>query len=158
LHFPDSRLVKELGDGGSSFPRFSPDGRWLAVSGGFGRLYAVDTWEPGLAFSGRAQFSPDGRLLAVSPGTDVIRLFDIDQGRELARLTDPHQEVPEYHCFTPDGTRLITVSNGKEGGVHVWDLRAIRRQLQGLNVDWNAPDYPPAPAPAQAPLRLEILP
>ena len=56
-----------------------------------------------------------------------------------------------------DSARLITVSNGKEGGIHVWDLRAIRRQLKALDLDWDAPEYPPEPPPAQTPLRLEVV-
>jgi WD40 repeat protein len=154
----DGRLEKELGNRASHFPRFSRDGRWLAISGEDGCLYATETWKQGLHFSGRAQFSPDSRLLAVSTGTPAIRLLDIDRGVELAQLEGPSPQVPHFHLFTPDGTRLITVSNGKEGGIHVWDLRAIRRGLKELGLDWDAPDYPPEPPPPQRPLRIEVVP
>jgi WD40 repeat protein len=149
--------VKKLAGGASWFPRFSPDGRWLAVSGERGRLHAVGTWEPGLQFFGRAQFSPDSRLLAVSQVSGVIQLLEVATGRELARLEDPNQEVDTFHLFTPDGTRLLTVSNGKEGGIHVWDLRAIRRQLKEMDLDWDTPDYPAQPPP-QTSLRIEVVP
>ncbi len=155
----DARPVKELEASLDTFhPRFSPDGRWLSHSGTNGGLYAVGTWEPGLRFSGRAQFSPDSRLLAVEAGKGVIRLIDIATGADLARLEDPNQDAAHYFLFSPDGTRLVTLGKGKEGGIHVWDLRTIRRQLKALDLDWDAPDYPPQPPSSQKPLRLEIVP
>jgi len=153
-----ARPTKELPAVGSFFPRFSPDGRWLTYSGPHGGLYAVGTWELGLRFSGRGQFSPDSRLLAVETGRGVIRLIDVARGRELARLEDPYQNAAHYHLFSPDGTRLVTLGKGREGGIHVWDLRAIRRELKALDLDWDAPDYPPEPPPVQTPLRLEVVP
>jgi hypothetical protein len=51
----------------------------------------------------------------------------------------------------------VTASNGTKGGLHVWDLRAIRRQLKALDLDWDAPEYPPEPAPVRTPLRLQIV-
>ena len=45
--------------------------------------------------------------------------------------------------FSPDGSRLVTTS--PEGPtVRVWDLRAIRRRLAGMGLDWDAPAYPDA--------------
>ncbi len=151
------RLLRELNTASGTFPCFSPDGKWLAVSGDTGALYAVDTWKEGLGFSGIAQFSPDSQQLVVRTKSGDLRLIDIRKSRDLAWFADPNQEVGGFHLFTPDGTRLITVSNGKEGGIHVWDLRAIRRQLKALDLDWEAPDYPPEPPPSQTPLRLEIV-
>jgi tetratricopeptide (TPR) repeat protein len=46
-------------------------------------------------------------------------------------------------CFTPDGTRLIAVGVDTLA-LHVWDLRAIRRGLVPLGLDWDALPYPPA--------------
>jgi len=152
------RPIRELRGGDSFHPRFSPDGRWLTHSGYHGGLYAVGTWEPGLQFSGRGQFSPDSRLLAVEAGKGVIRLIDIATGRDLARLEDPNQDAALYFLFSPDGTRLVTLGKGREGGIHVWDLRILRRELKSLGLDWDAPDYPPEPPPVQIPLRLEVVP
>jgi serine/threonine protein kinase/WD40 repeat protein len=152
---PGTTPVKELAARNGYHPRFSPDGRWLAYSGEPGGLYAVDTWEAGLRFNGRAQFSPDSRLLAVETGNGVIRLIEIPSGRELALLEDPMQDGAFYHLFSPDGTRLVTLGKGREGSIHVWDLRAIRAQLKELHLDWDGPDYPPAP-PNLPPLRLHV--
>jgi WD40 repeat protein/tRNA A-37 threonylcarbamoyl transferase component Bud32 len=150
----DGRLVKTLE---GWFPRFSSDGRWLAMSGDRGGLYHVGTWEPGLRFLGRAQFSPDSRLLAVSKESGVIHLLEIATGRELARLEDPNQEIDGFHVFTPDGTRLVTVSNGKEGGIHIWDLLAIRGKLKDMNLDWDTADYPPQRPASLVPLRIDVV-
>ena len=142
---PSGRLLKELGTTSGTYPRFSPDGKWLAVSGATGALYAVGTWEEPLGFNGLAQFSPNSQLLAVRTKSGRVRLIDIRRGDDLAWFESPNQATGSVHIFTPDGTRLITVSRGKDGGILVWDLRAIRRQLKAMGLDWEAPDYPPEP-------------
>jgi WD40 repeat protein len=155
----DGKVVRQLpACAGGLFPRFSTDGRQLTVWGepGPGGVYSTETWEPTLQYSGRGLLSPDGRLLASETGMGIIQLLDAGTGREVARLEDPNQEAIPYHVFTPDGTRLLTISNGRAGGIHVWDLRAIRAQLKKLGLDWAAPDYPPAQPAAQHPLRLHI--
>ncbi len=77
-------------------------------------------------------------------------------GREVARLEDPHQEVVTSRCFTPDGTRLFTTSLQSES-IHAWDLRLIRRRLDELGLDWEAPPFPPeSPRPDPPPRRLVI--
>jgi hypothetical protein len=35
------------------------------------------------------------------------------------------------------GGRLITLSNGTDPGIHVWDLRSIQRELAARGLDWN---------------------
>jgi tetratricopeptide (TPR) repeat protein len=39
--------------------------------------------------------------------------------------------------------------------VHVWDLRRLRAELAARDLDWDAPAYQPAPAPAE-PLQVEV--
>jgi hypothetical protein len=61
-------------------------------------------------------------------------------------------------AFSPDGSRLV-VTTPDGPAVHVWDLRAIRRHLAGMGLDWNAPAYsdddPAAPsAPPLPPVRM----
>ncbi|HEV3385396.1 MAG TPA: WD40 repeat domain-containing serine/threonine-protein kinase [Gemmata sp.] len=153
----DGRLETVLGNTGSQFPRFSPDGRWLSLSGDNGEVYATGSWTLARRYSGRAQFSPDSRLLAISTGSGVIRLLDFERNTELARFEDPNQVMDHFHLFSPDGTRLITASNGKNSGVHVWDLRAIGRGLKELGLDWEAPDYPQESVAQHRALRLEIV-
>jgi hypothetical protein len=53
--------------------------------------------------------------------------------------------------FTSDGTQLIAI--GVETQVlHVFDLRAIHRQLKALNLDWDVPEYPHEPPVVHTPL------
>ena len=45
-------------------------------------------------------------------------------------------------AFSPDGSRLVVTTNDRPApAVHVWDLRAIRRHLAGMGLDWDAPAY-----------------
>jgi serine/threonine protein kinase/WD40 repeat protein len=150
----DGSLVKELETREGVYPCFSPDGRWLAVGGEAGCLFAVETWEPGLRFRGHPQFTPDGRVLAVHSGDGVIRLIDIARDLELARLEDPQQKVADLHLLSPDGTQLVVISFPGDSGLRTWNLRQLRRQLKELGLDWDAPEYPPEP-PAM-PLRLVV--
>jgi serine/threonine protein kinase/WD40 repeat protein len=136
---------------------FSPEGTWLAVEGRQGsRLLTVGTWEEGPAIPpGPAAFSPDGTLLAVETHGS-IRLLDPSTGREKARLEDPHQDVGCWIGFTPDGRRLVAVSeDGK--AIHVWDLKRIRTELTKLGLDWDAPPYPERADPAPCPLEVQVV-
>jgi serine/threonine protein kinase/WD40 repeat protein len=153
----DGRLVKQLADRVSDWPRFSPDGRWLASSKD-GRLLAVETWEPGPTVGAGAVFAPDrdGKLMAV-PTPNGIRLVDQATGREVAMLEDPNLDATHRAVFTPDGTKLIAVNIMK--GISVWDLRLIRRQLKELGLDWDWPEFP-AVAKAngpQTPLKIQLI-
>src|SRR5262249_27783725 len=56
---------------------------------------------------------------------------------------DPNLDVAEPPAFSPDGTRLVTVTSDKGKGIHVWDLRRIRSVLKEMDLDWDAPEYPP---------------
>ena len=40
----------------------------------------------------------------------------------------------------------------------MWDLRAIREGLKRINLDWNAPDFPPESKPTSATATLVVLP
>jgi WD40 repeat protein len=74
----------------------------------------------------RIALAPDGRTLATSdlndvfdPGGDIIRLFDIEAGRQILAL-DPPDGRAHVMAFSPDGKRLFTGS-GRGVGV-VWDV------------------------------------
>jgi WD40 repeat protein len=151
--------VANLGTPG--FLALSPDDRWLACTGTLFRVWDVQARrEVALieeaAWRGEAAFSPDSRVLAVDTGLGEVRLLEPATGREYARLTDPNQDrvVP---TFSSDGGLLIGVSEDSRA-VRVWDLRAIRRGLAELGMDWELPELPPEPEPAiTGPLRVEIV-
>jgi serine/threonine protein kinase/WD40 repeat protein/tetratricopeptide (TPR) repeat protein len=135
---------------------FSPEGRWLAITTDKVQLWAVGSWKEGPSFEGgQPTFSPDGKVLALETGRGVIRLLDVDSGREHARLEDPNHDRARSVFFSADGTQLVVPTNDSQT-VHVWDLRKVRAGLSALGLDWDAPPYPPAPAGARPPLRLHV--
>jgi WD40 repeat protein len=114
----------------------SPDGRRLAAAVGTatdGALLKVwDTASGQEVFRtsvstltvGRIALGPDGRKVAalLAPGTSLVRVWDVDTGKDLFTLGTP--EVKSIHClaFSPDGQCLATA--GMNQAVKVWDLAA----------------------------------
>jgi WD40 repeat protein len=121
---------------------FSPDGKWLMTAGSSSPLWDVGTWceaSPKIGGEG-ACFSPDGRLVVVRDASRILRLVEIETGRTLARLESPDLCDAFFATFSPDGSRLVVTTNDGPA-VHVWDLRAIRRRLARIGLDWDAPAY-----------------
>jgi WD40 repeat protein len=137
----DGTKVAELPIDYGTAVEFSPDGRWLMTTTAPCRLWTVGTWGDAQQIGGLGHcFSPDGRLVVVVDTTRVIRLVEIESGRTLARLESPDLCEVYSACFSPDGSRLVVTTNDGPA-VHVWDLRAIRRKLVEMGLDWNAPAY-----------------
>lgn len=53
--------------------------------------------------------SPNGKILAVGCRDKTIRLWDLEQGRELRRLVG-HESAPLSLAFSPDNKRVISTS------------------------------------------------
>jgi tetratricopeptide (TPR) repeat protein/WD40 repeat protein len=134
---------------------FTPDGRWLLTNADGGRAYTAGTWEPGIRLGpGRPwTVSSEGNLVVMGLPSGVYRLVEMRTGRELARLEDPDQ-LSGPAVFTPDGTRLVM---GAQDSLRVWDLRRIRKRLEELGLDWDAPAYPDSPPKSVTPLEVAIL-
>ncbi|MGP0066975.1 MAG: protein kinase domain-containing protein, partial [Isosphaeraceae bacterium] len=159
----DAMKVAELSIDSGTEVTFSPDGRWLMTQASPCRL-----WEPGtgrevrqIGGAGRC-FSPDGRHLLVQDANNVLRLVEVETGRTVARLESPDSCAVGWATFSPDGSRLAMITN--EGpAVHVWDLRAIRRRLDTMGLDWDASAFPgddraDPSAPPLPPLQVELNP
>jgi len=174
LPYPD---VAELGG-------FSPDSRWLHYSDGkqsqrleVASLAAIPVrpagdiapanarpWEEGwrrerVLIGGT--FSPDGGFRAEGSGNGTIRLLAPDAENEIARLPSPETGSISPNGFSPDGT-LLLASGAESGALYVFDLRRIREQLAELDLDWDAPPYPPrkpeeARPAVDAPLQVKLL-
>jgi hypothetical protein len=116
------------------------------------RLWEVGTWSEAQQIGGAGKcFSPDGHLVAVQDANRAIRLVETETGRTLGRLESPDLCDVWWATFSPDGSRLV-VTTGDGPAVHVWDLRAIRKHLAGMGLDWDAPAYPePDPATENKP-------
>jgi tetratricopeptide (TPR) repeat protein len=146
--------VRDLPNGGGGQVAFSPDGKWLAAGGDGIRVWATGSWQERFCLEGRPvatlAFSPDSQILAFAVGYEGIRLIRTDSGREFARLQDPYNDRAVSITFSPSGTQLVATTGDSES-IHIWDLRAIRRQLSNMGLDWDLPSYEPARDDADAP-------
>jgi tetratricopeptide (TPR) repeat protein len=140
----DGRQVAHLAIEGLVGVLFSPDGKWLMTTNPPCRLWAVGAWSEPRRIDGYGLcFAPDGRLLVIQDASKILRLVETETGRRLARLESPDLCAVKWATFSPDGSRLvITTDDGR--GVHAWDLRAIRRHLTEMGLDWDAPPLPTA--------------
>jgi WD40 repeat protein len=137
------RLVKALPVDAYANVRFSPDGQWLAtVTGAVSQLWRVGSWQPGRVLRrddpeiapGSAAFTADGSVVALEQSRRLVKLIEVATGRELAQLEAADVPLCTPLCFSRDGRLLAT--RGGPGLLQVWDLRVIRRGLQGMGLDW----------------------
>ena len=66
-------------------------------------------------------FSPSGRLLVTRDAEQVVRVWDMPDGRERYVLTGHVDRVTSI-VFSPDERFLVTASPGPSESIHVWDL------------------------------------
>jgi serine/threonine protein kinase/WD40 repeat protein/Flp pilus assembly protein TadD len=130
---------------------FSPDGRWLAVGWDGWVLFETTTWTPRVRLyrgvSGDLAFAPDSRTAIYDDSAGTLIVAEVETARELARIEDPEQSRINRLQFTPDGSQLVTTLRERPY-LRVWDLRAIRRRLAELWLDWDPAatfDTPEAP-------------
>jgi serine/threonine protein kinase/WD40 repeat protein len=138
----DGHLIRQVTEFGAGPLHFSPDSRWLTTDADGGRLFAVETGEPGLQLGSAGTYSPDGRLVVVPAAGTGNHLIDPATGRTLATLEATDRQPLIWPVFTPDSAHLI--GGGAGNGVRVWDLRLIRQQLAEMGLDWDALPYPRA--------------
>lgn len=99
---------------------FSPNGRWLAYAGAKGmvRLFNARTLRHERDLLGHSgtihgiSWSRDGRRIASVANDAVVRLYDVDSGRQVASLPVPEPQVSIQ--FSPDGCRLLLTSEKKK--------------------------------------------
>lgn len=121
-----SDFASELG-----YAAFSPDGKLVAISGGYLNpsvlLWETDTgnvrraWRPGRSSVHGVAFSPDGRLLAAG-GDEIdgrMLLLEVETGKPVAAF-EGHTGGSTPLAFTPDGRRLL--SGGGDSSILVWDV------------------------------------
>jgi WD40 repeat protein len=124
---------------------FSPDGRWLVVgsgasysfyeTGSWRRRHVIQTHTAATGTPANVAFSRDGQLAALAVNRRLVQIVEPATGREIITLNSPEPEIIASVAFSPDDTTLLVANDQQE--VHVWDLRALRRELAALNLDWK---------------------
>jgi WD40 repeat protein len=119
----------------SGFPSiaFSPDGHWLATSGGNDvRVFDTGTWVRALTIAGPGarslSWDPTGpRLLTGTTGGDAS-IWSIPSGARVRHLREIGEPVDAV-AFAPNG-RLVVIAN-RDGSEQVWDARSGALRSQG---------------------------
>ncbi len=125
------KLWERDSQGKTSFVRFSPDGKFIAV-GNYTNddvILLLDTTNGNhlKSFSGYSgvvyfiNISPDGKYL-LSGGTDAtIRLWDVASGKEIKQLVG-HSSGVITALFSPDGKNII--SSSKDETIRLWSTES----------------------------------
>lgn len=79
--------------------------------------------------------TPDSRLLATYNPAGRFLLRELPSGEEVLLLTPPQPIPVQNFQFTPDGARLLFLSNN--GQMFEWNLAEIRQQFARLGLDWS---------------------
>lgn len=104
-------------------------------------VFAEETADETALSTLTAAFAPDGRTgLAYRWGAPGVVLWDGESGCQIAAFHEPEDALEDAQ-FSPDGSRLLTVSGYK---AHLWDV-ATRRATGSLS------DFPPIKKAAFSP-------
>src|SRR5262249_55001249 len=79
-----------------------------------------------------SRFSDDGKRMVLVLGTDKVRVWDVDKGKELSRPTDLFGSQVQ---ITPDGRRLV--GRDSKGGMGIWDAENGTRLVTLANAHWE---------------------
>jgi WD40 repeat protein/serine/threonine protein kinase len=125
-------LLAELPNNAAKFPSlaFSPDGLWLATSGGNDvRVFDTKTWRSVLTIPGpqidSLAFSPESLHLVTGAVTGDVTIWEIPGGARARHLSDVGDPISVV-AFSPDGQLVAAVS--REGTEQVW--QAISGKVQ----------------------------
>ena len=147
------RLAKLDGTSFTGEPVFSPDGKTLAIIGGWDfQPMLFDVSDPAapkllgnvpLPLAGWLTFSPDGQTLAVvkSAGNGEWSLWDMTDRRNPALLSTQFGAYGSAVSFSPDGHAVVT----NYGPAIVWDITDRRQPAKLATVDgkWLAVAFSP---------------
>ena len=122
---PDGNQVAAPVTAGS---RSAPAGLLIDDTGASVRIWDLGTGKvtqpvKGLKSSvGRVVFSPDGKWLATAGSDKVVRVWDVETGKELAAMQNP--DGVAVVAFSPDGKSLA--AGCKNGEVRLWEVKAAK--------------------------------
>lgn len=128
---------------------FSPNGKWLAASGGHdgvASIWDVATGQQIALFKGHKgliwemQFSPDSLILATLGADGTARLWK-SEGRfgysdNQWVIFTGHREISRM-AFSPDGKQMAT--SGSDGDVRLWDTDPSKQSVnfESGDLNWN---------------------
>lgn len=110
--------------------RFSKNGEWLVAAGQKGlRIWSVKTGEERMRLTGHrgivasAAFTPDGRYVVSSGHDATVRLWNLNERREVwCALTNSHNLPITDVAVSPDGKLLVAC--GLNESVLAWNLQS----------------------------------
>jgi WD40 repeat protein len=118
---------------GATWPRFSPDGKFIAVAGDNPSVWNIAGRNQVCPISGYngpvlcVAFSPDGKTLAAGGQDREIRLWDPQTGKRLLTFTPSKGAPPYFLAFVEGGKTLQSThhwfANEYADGSIVWDLQ-----------------------------------
>lgn len=106
----------------------TPAGLLIEEAGASVRVWELVTGEStqpvkGLKASvGRVTFSPDGKRLATAGSDKVVRVWDVEAGKELAALPNPDRVA--VVAFSADGKSLA--AGCSDGSVRIWAVPSAK--------------------------------
>jgi WD40 repeat protein len=96
-----------------------------------------------LVFSG-ISFSPDGKILASASDEAIVRLWDVNSGKEIQTLKGHTSRVNRV-SFSPDGKTLASASD--DSTIILWNLNLDDLLVKGCGLIQgylkNSPDVSP---------------
>lgn len=150
------KIYREFNKAINSGASFSPDGKRLLLNDYSAvRLLNLEdgkeVWSsPFPRGTGATAWSPNGYWVAVVREGMVCILIDAQNGQVLARLEHPDPRAYGALVFSPDSSKLACISTSHL--IHLWNLRALRRELDSLKLDWKSPSFPIATDKVVAPM------
>lgn len=140
--------VKDFDVPGHATVQFSPDARRLVVcERGEYRIYRVGSWKRERVIGEKSEsipspiaWGPECRVAAIGVNRTLVRLIDFEDGQALVTFDPTHRKRFGHgnrFQFSPDGRYLILLGSG----LHVWDLRAVRKRLDSMHLDWQGPPH-----------------
>lgn len=141
--FETGERLQSLGLNARASSEPTANGRWLVARtrDEFG-VWEVGTWKRLSQWAARPDepsmnlfSSPDSRLITTHNAGGRFMLRELPSGHEVILLTPPQSISVQHHQFSPDGTRLLFMSNN--GQMFDWDLGEVRRELAKLKLDWE---------------------
>jgi WD40 repeat protein len=156
LSGPEPARRREFSVGEAAFAAFSDNGRWLFTldTDHQGDVWDVATGKAGgpLAVGHDVRLgavSPDGRRLALLGPDNALTVWDVPAARPLGSPVPLTRKLGQV-VLSPDGDRVVTVSNARSAEV-------LQVQTGDLRGAWSWRDGPATPAQFSADGRLLLL-